>query len=47
MFAELAADELKHKETLEAYLKTDAKPLTFAKAIDYKVSETVDKPEPL
>lgn len=46
MFAELAADELQHKETLTAYLKTGAKPLIFAKAIDYKVSETVAKPEP-
>ncbi|MDD2553892.1 MAG: ferritin family protein [Desulfotomaculaceae bacterium] len=45
LFKELAGDELQHKEDLEAYLKTDAKPLVFAETIDYKVSETVVKPE--
>jgi len=44
LFTELAADELNHKKSLEAYLKTDAKPLVFAKAIDYKISEAVEKP---
>jgi len=45
LFEELAADELGHKDDLEAYLKTDAKPLVFAKVIDYKISENVKKPE--
>ncbi len=45
LFTKLAADELDHRKTLEGYIKTDAKPLVFAKAIDYKISETVEKPE--
>lgn len=45
LFTKLAADELDHRKSLEAYLKTDAKPLVFAKTIDYKISETVKKPE--
>lgn len=45
LFEELAADELGHKNGLEAYLKTDAEPLVFAKVIDYKISENVKKPE--
>lgn len=45
LFTELAADEVDHRTNLEAYLKTNAKPLVFAKAIDYKISETVEKPE--
>lgn len=46
MFEELAKDELEHKKTLEAYLGNEAKPLEFTQAVDYKVSETVEKPEP-
>jgi rubrerythrin len=46
MFEELAEDELNHKKTLEEYLGSDAKPLIFAQSVDYKVSETVEKPEP-
>ncbi|MHC1727113.1 MAG: ferritin family protein [Syntrophobacteraceae bacterium] len=44
IFAELAAEEKKHKALLEGYL-TGAKPLQFAAVSDYKVSETVDKPQ--
>jgi rubrerythrin len=44
LFTKLAADELDHRKGLEAYLKTDAKPLVFAKVIDYKISEAVEKP---
>lgn len=44
LFTKLAADELDHRKSLEAYLKTEAKPLVFAKPIDYKISETVEKP---
>ena len=45
IFAELAEEELKHRVFLEGYL-TGGKPLHFAEVIDYKVSETVEKPKP-
>mgnify|MGYP000875660359 CR=1 FL=1 len=48
LFTELAADELSHKKSLEACLETTAKQcdmLLFAKPVDYKISETVEKPE--
>lgn len=48
LFTELAADELGHRESLEACLKTTAEQcdiLVFERPVDYKLSETVKKPE--
>jgi rubrerythrin len=45
LFSELAADELKQAENLEGFLNTDAKAIVFLKGIDYKISETIVKPE--
>jgi rubrerythrin len=48
LFTGLAADELAHRKSLEACLKTTAEKcdmLVFAKPVDYKISETVKKPE--
>jgi len=45
LFTILAAAELKHIRILGHYSRTDERPLEFAESIDYKISETVEKPE--
>ncbi|MDR3542088.1 MAG: ferritin family protein [Desulfosporosinus sp.] len=44
MFSEFAADELEHRKLLEGFLARDSKDMHFDESVDYKVSETVDKP---
>lgn len=44
-FEDLAEEELEHKKFLEDFLKTDVKTMKFSKVSDYKISETIDKPE--
>ncbi len=44
IFKDLAFEEKKHKDSLEALL-SQAKPLHFDETKDYKVSETLDKPK--
>lgn len=44
-FEELAEEELEHRKYLEDFLKADAKGMKFDKINDYKISETIDKPE--
>jgi rubrerythrin len=43
IFKELAAEEKRHQNSLEHFLST-TKPLCFNEKVDYKVSETVEKP---
>ncbi len=45
MFAELAEDELGHKRILEKILTSKSIKQYFKESVDFKVSETVDKPE--
>ena len=45
IFKELAEQEMGHRDLLTCYLSEDAKPLNFANLLDYKISETVDKPK--
>ncbi|MFA5537472.1 MAG: ferritin family protein [Bacillota bacterium] len=47
LFADLAKEELEHKEILENYLKEDVvAKLSFAEVKDdYQIAETVDKPK--
>ena len=44
IFLEMAEEENKHKVMLEGFA-SGAKPLQFAEVTDYKVAETVDKPQ--
>ncbi len=44
IFAELAEEEKKHKTFLEGFI-SGAKPLQFSSVTDFKVAETVDKPQ--
>lgn len=43
-FEELAAEELGHRKFLENFLENDVAGIQLDEVIDYKVSETVDKP---
>ncbi|MCP3956047.1 MAG: ferritin family protein [Desulfobacterales bacterium] len=45
MFAELAEDERGHKRILEKILNSESIRQYFKDSVDFKVSETVDKPE--
>ncbi|MCP3954361.1 MAG: ferritin family protein, partial [Desulfobacterales bacterium] len=45
MFAELAEDERGHKRILEKFLNSESIRQYFRDSVDFKVSETVDKPE--
>jgi len=45
MFAELAEDERGHKRILEKILNSETVQQFFKASADFKVSETVDKPE--
>jgi len=45
MFAELAEDERGHKRILEKILTSETIQQYFRESVDFKVSETVDKPE--
>ena len=45
MFAELAEDERGHKRILEKILTSESIKQYFKDSVDFKVSETVDKPE--
>ena len=44
MFSEFAAEELGHKILLQGFLSRDIQDMHFDETVDYKVSETVDKP---
>jgi rubrerythrin len=44
LFKNFADEELKHKELLNGFLSGAAKTMQFDTGADYKVSETVDKP---
>lgn len=45
IFNELAAEELSHKKTLEAFLKNESLNIAFKQIeTDYKISETVELP---
>jgi rubrerythrin len=45
MFAELSEDEKGHKRILEKILTSESIKQYFKDSVDFKVSETVDKPE--
>ncbi len=45
MFAQLAEDERGHKRILEKILTSERIQQYFKESVDFKVSETVDKPE--
>ncbi len=45
MFAELAEEERGHKRILERILTSDTIKQYFKESVDFKISETVDKPE--
>ncbi len=44
-FQELAEEELKHKKFLEEFLVSDVEYIKINETIDYKISETIDKPK--
>ena len=44
-FQELAADELEHKKFLEDFLVSEVEEIKLSEFSDYKISETIDKPE--
>ena len=44
-FEELAEDELGHKKFLEDFLVSDIEEIRLKEFSDYKISETIDKPE--
>lgn len=44
-FQDLAADELEHKEFLQDFLVSDVEEIKLNEFSDYKISETIDKPE--
>ena len=44
-FQDLAADELEHKEFLENFLESEVEEIELREVSDYKISETIDKPE--
>lgn len=44
IFSELAGEEQKHRQLLQAFLNNPAMPLRFKEEIDYKVSETIAVP---
>lgn len=45
IFSELAGEKLKHRQILQTYQNNPAKPLIFKEEIDYKVSESVARPQ--
>jgi rubrerythrin len=46
IFAELAGEEMKHKKTLEGFLKNEALELNFnVTSPDYKIAESLDLPK--
>lgn len=45
IFAKLADDELEHKRFLEDFILSDMEEIQLDKFNDYKISETIDKPE--
>ncbi len=45
IFGELAGEEQKHRQLLQAFLNNPAVPLGFKEEIDYKVSESVALPQ--
>jgi rubrerythrin len=45
LFAELAAEEIKHRETLEGFLAKPPSTLEFDASQDYKVAETLKLPD--
>jgi len=45
IFSELAGEEQKHRQLLQAFLANPAMPLKFNEETDYKVSETVALPQ--
>lgn len=45
IFSELAGEEQKHRQLLQAFLNNPATPLRFKEEIDYKVSESVALPQ--
>ncbi|HWP98076.1 MAG TPA: ferritin family protein [Syntrophomonadaceae bacterium] len=45
IFSELAGEEQKHRQLLQAFLENPAIPLRFKENIDYKVSESVALPQ--
>jgi len=45
IFGELAGEEQKHRQLLQAFLNNPAMPLRFNEEIDYKVSESVALPK--
>lgn len=44
-FKDLATDELEHKKFLENFLVSDIEEIKLKEFSDYKISETIDKPE--
>lgn len=46
IFSELADEEKGHRKLLEGYLSGGAKKLKFDEARDYKVSATIERPNP-
>ena len=44
-FQDLATDELEHKVFLENFLESDVEEIRLKEFSDYKISETIDKPE--
>ena len=44
-FQDLAKDELEHKEFLENFLESEVEEIKIKELSDYKISETIDKPE--
>ena len=45
LFAELAGEEKKHREFLQAFLTKDVKQMKFAAGHDYKVGDTLPTPD--
>ncbi len=44
-FQDLAAEELEHKSFLEEFLESGVEEIKLKEFSDYKISETIDKPE--